>query len=105
EVVAELDEGDRLPREVSVLAPAGDLVVTQLGTGVAERGDLGVLIALRLPPLRGDGTDPAPAVDQRDGPADALGESPGLAALAGQAVAPGAQPADGVGDPLAGAGE
>ena len=44
EVVAQPDQGDDLAGDVAVLAPSRELVVAQLGLGVPEGGDLGVLV-------------------------------------------------------------
>ena len=111
EVVAQTDERDGLPREVAVLAPPGDLVMAELGLGVPERRDLGVLVHLRLPPLGGHSAHRATAVDQRDGPADVAGQVGDDAALqcravaAGELVAARDEAADGLVDPAPGAGK
>src|SRR5580692_2061969 len=63
-VVAQIDEGDDLAGDVPVLAPAGDLVVTELGVDRGEGGRLGVLVDLRLPSERGGGADGLGAVHE-----------------------------------------
>ena len=72
--VAEEDRAQTsgLPRSL----PAGDLVVVGLRELRAERGQLRVLVDLRLPP-RGDGDRQVGAVDDRDGAVQPLGETRG----------------------------
>ena len=79
-VVAEVDESEHLAGHVSVLAPAGHLVVPELGIDRVERRALRVLVHLGLPPHRRRSTDGLGAVDQGDRPADPAGDDLGLAA-------------------------
>ena len=74
EAVAQLDERDQLARDVAVLTPAADLVVVELGILVPERGRLGVLVHVALPAVRGDTTERAAAVDDRNRAAEMSGE-------------------------------
>src|SRR5918995_3910552 len=66
EAVPQLHEREELTCDVAVLAPPADLVVVELGVGVPERRRLGVLVHVALPALRGDGTESAAAVEDRD---------------------------------------
>ena len=70
EAVAQLDEREQLAGDVAVLAPTTDLVVVELGVLVPERRRLRVLVHVALPAVRGDPTERAAAVDQRDRAAD-----------------------------------
>ena len=58
-IVAQVDQRDELPGGIPVLAPAGQLVVAQLGIDVEEGRALGVLVDLGLPPQGGGRTQRA----------------------------------------------
>src|SRR2546423_1714863 len=83
----------------AVLAPAAYVVVHQLGHRGAERGGLGVLHVLVLPPQRGGCAEAGCAVDDRQRAPDAARQLTRFALLTGELVAPAAQLVDRDADP------
>src|SRR5438046_79822 len=110
EIVAQGHEGDRLPGEVAMLAPARDLVVTELGLGVPERRDLCVLVHLRLPPLGSHRAEHPAPVDKWDRSPDVASQvgdnvvSTCRRVVAGELVAAADETAHGLVDPARGPG-
>ena len=86
EAVAELDQRQHLAGHVAVLTPTAQLVVADLGQGVAEGRRLGVLVDLVLPAHGGHTAEGARAVDQRPRAADGPGQRRGRVVAAGPAA-------------------
>ena len=105
EVVSEAHRGHHLPGDVTVLAPAADLVVGHLGQDAGERRRLGVLVHLALEPVGGHAADGVAAVGDRDRATDGARQLLRGATVEDELVAPAPHLRHRLGDVLGCSGE